>query len=216
MARKKLNKKVAAIGAVFLLIIFAGVGYVGYQRFFNRNPEKFLQKAREAHSQKNYEEVEKNYGMAYGCTKDDSFRIEILFEMAEFHLIDDGDFHEPDWQKAMDRWNRVINIDPKNTEARMKMLNYFYEGSDSGNSFLWSMVDKNSSELIEVMEEKQMEANPYVLLARGRATLELTRMGQMTDREAGINQAKDEFEKVLALTPEDASIYNYLAQVFDF
>jgi hypothetical protein len=68
MARKKLNKKVAIIGLVFLLIIFAGIGYVGYQRFFNRNPEKFLRMAEEALSQKLYEEVERNYGRAYGCT----------------------------------------------------------------------------------------------------------------------------------------------------
>jgi tetratricopeptide (TPR) repeat protein len=131
---------------------------------------------------------------------------------AQFHLINDGDLHEPEWNKAMGCWDRVVNINPRHKEARLKMLDYLYEASDSGNSYLWVEVEKRISELFEVMEETQMEPDPYVLTARGRASLELTRMGQKTDREEGINQAISDLEKVIELTPGDAKVYNYLAQ----
>ncbi len=83
----------------------------------------------------------------------------------------------------------------------MKLLDYFYEAADSGNSRVWQMVDENSSELLEIMEEKQLEADPHVVIANGRALLEIAGMGETTDRESALAEAIEQLEKAKLLSP---------------
>lgn len=211
MAKKKLNKKVALIGLMVLAVFLLGVVVVVLR--FRKNPLKFLAAAEAALAQYDYEGTERNYGQAYGCAKDDDLKIEILFKFADFHLINDKVHeHEPDWRKAIGCWNTAINIDPKNIEARMAILKYSYEAGDGGNPGVWQTVEKNASELAEVIDEKQLEPDLYVLLARARAKLEIAALGQTADREKSLEEAVSELESLRELTPENIDIYMYLAR----
>ena len=123
MAKKRLNKKVAIIGSIVLAVFVMGVIVVALH--FSKDPMKFLRDAKAALEQKDYSAAERNYRQAFGCTKDDDLKIDILFEYAEFHQINNTDvdvedpaFHEPDWFKTVGCWKTVLNIDPKNIEAQ--------------------------------------------------------------------------------------------------
>jgi tetratricopeptide (TPR) repeat protein len=211
MAKKRLNKKVALIGLVVLAVFLLGVVAVVLR--FRKNPLKFLAAAEAALAQYDYEGTERNYGQAYGCAKDDDLKIEILFKIADFHLINDKVHeHEPDWLKALGCWNTVINIDPKNIKSRMAILKYFYESGDAGNPGAWQRVEKDASELAEVIDEKLLEPDLYVLLARARAKLEIAALGQTTEREKSLEEAVSELESLRELTPENIDIYMYLAR----
>ena len=220
--RKRLNKKVALIGSLVLAVFLLGVVVVVLR--FSKNPQKFLADAEAALAQKDYEGAVRNYGQAYGCAKDDDLKIEILFKMADLHLIDDEvqedesviddevQGHEPDWRKAIGCWNTAINIDPKNTKARMFLLKYFYETGDSGNSGAWQMVESTASELAQVIDEELEKPDTYVLLARARAKLEMANLGQTSEREKTLAAAAAELEQLKELAPENIDIYKYLAR----
>ena len=207
--RKKLNIKVVIIGLMFLMVFALGA-FVVYRRL-SRDPHKFLKAAEQALAQKDYELATSNYGQAFGAAKDDDLKIDTLLKLSEVYLINDGDLHEPNWMKAIGCWQNVVNIDPKHIEARMKLLDYFYEAANSGNSRAWQIIDENSSELLDIMEEKQLEADPYVVIAKGRASLEIARMGETTDRESALAEAIEQLEKAKSLLPKDVDIYRYLA-----
>jgi len=211
MAKKRLNKKVAIMGSTILVVFLLGVVAVILR--FSKNPLKFLADAEVALAQYDYEAAQRNYGQAYGSAKDDDLKIDILFKMAQLYLIDDKvREHEPDWRKALGCWNTVINIDPKNTEAQMALLKYFYEIGDSGNPGVWQTVESTASELAEVMDEKLLAPDVYVLSARARAKLEMAGLGQTSDREKLLTEAVAELEQLKELAPEDIDIYKYLAR----
>ena len=219
MAKKRLNKKVAIIGSIVLAfgVIFVMVVVL----HLSKDPIKFLRDAEVALAEKDYPAAERNYKQAYGCTKDDDLKIDILFKYAKFHQINSTDvdiedpaFHEPDWFKVLGCWKTILNIDPKNIEAQMKRLRYFYELADSGNKNTWKTVETEASDLIKVFKEKDIEPDLYVLSAKARALLEMGDLGQTTDREKTIEDAIMELEKVRKLDPENIEIYHYLARSF--
>lgn len=219
MAKRKLNKKVVIIGSIVLAFFVMGVIVVVLH--FSKDPMKFLRDAEAALEQKDYAAVERNYRQAYGCTKDDNLKIDILFKYAEFHQINSTDvdvedpaFHEPDWIKTVGCWKTVLNIDPKHIEAQMKLLKYFYELADSGNYNAWKIVETRASDLIKLFEEKDLEPDLYVLSAKARALLEIGSLGQTTNREKTIEDAITELEKVLKLDTENIEIYQYLSRAF--
>ena len=127
---KKLNKKVLYTLLAIGLVCFLGVLTVGFKYIRERNPEYCLNKARQLFKEGNFEEAGGMFGKAFGRSKEDSEKIAILFEMAEFHLTP-GEKHEPDWPKAMGCWNTVINIDPQHVEARRKLLDFYYQSAVS-------------------------------------------------------------------------------------
>jgi tetratricopeptide (TPR) repeat protein len=209
--RKRLNKKVALIGSLVLAVFLLGVVVVVLR--FSKNPQKFLADAEVALAQYDYEGAEVNYRQAYGCAKDDDLKIEILFKIADLHLIDDEVHeHEPDWLKVIGCWNTAITIDPKNTKARMFLLKYFYEVGDSGNPGAWQTVESTASELAQIIDEKLEKPDTYVLLAKARAKLEMASFGQTSDREKTLAEAVAELEQLKELAPENIDIYKYLAR----
>lgn len=209
MARKKLNKKVAMVVAV--LLVFFIVAAIWFILSHSKDPMKFLDDARAYVEQNDYEQAERNYGRAYGYSKKTDLKIDILFEISEFHLID-NEFHEPDWRKAAGYWNEVINLDPKNLKAGTLLLNYFYEMADCGVNSAWQRVRENSSELIEIMKENQTVVEPDILLKRARASLEIANTGQTDEPERVLAEAKAQLEEVLSIRP-DMDVYLYLSRV---
>jgi tetratricopeptide (TPR) repeat protein len=217
MAKKRLNKKVAIIGsAVLAFFVLATIVVVLH---FSKDPMKFLEDARAALKLKDYKAAETNYRRAYGASKDDKLKTEILFELSDFHLIentdvpqDDPSHHEPNWNKAISCWKTVLNIDPKNIPANNNILEFYYEAADSGNINLWEEVKSRASELIEITEENGLEVNPFFVRAKARAMLSMAALGQTTDREGTLSDAVVELNRLKDLVPDDASTYNYLAQ----
>ena len=209
MARKRLNKKVAIIGSIFLVILLLCV--IAVVLHFSKDPLKFLSDAEVALAAKNYEEANRNYRRAFKYSKDDDLKIRILFKYSEFHLINE-ELHEREWGKAISCWGQILNIDPKNVEARMILLKNYYEAADSGIFSMWQRVESSASELIEVMEAKEMEVDNFALLARARAMQVIASLGQTSNREQSLEDAISALEKVRELIPDNVDIYLYLAR----
>ena len=208
---KKLNKKVVYTLSVIGILVVLIVAVVGFKYMRERNPEYCLNKAREAFKAGDFKEASNLFGKAYGRSRQDQKKIDILFEMAEFHLTV-GDKHEPDWPKALQCWNTVINIDPQHIEARRKLLDYFYQAADSGSDGVWKMVAENASKLREVYEKTAKAPEPYVLLLEARASLSIARLGSVADRPGMLERAVKNLEQLKKVTPEDAKVYAYLAE----
>ncbi len=198
MAKKRLNKKVAIIGLVFLLLFVVGViVLVGH---FTQDPQKFFDDAKAAMQTKDYETALRNYGQALRFTKNKQLRIEIYLELANLYV------EMNDWNKAAGYWNRIITIDTQNSKARTALLGFFYEAADSGAWNHWKNVESNASELIEI------EPSPYAYLARGRAAFEIAKLGQTSDRQTKIRQAIDYLKEAIKHDSENVDLYLYLAQ----
>ena len=207
---KKLNKKVVVItiSVVALLVIAAAV--MGVRLIAQRNPERNLEIARQAVSDGDYLSAENAFGRAYAHGKTSAWKIERLFEMADFHLIH-NDKHEANWPKALRCWNTVLNIDPKNMPARRKMLNYFYEMGDSGATTAWKNVYDNAVEMIGIAEETGLAVDTELQEAFGRAALSIARLGGTTNRSEVLSQAIASFETLIEQEPTNESHYSYLA-----
>jgi len=198
---KRLNKKVAIIGSLILaLLILAAIVVV---LNLSRDPQKYIKDAQAALALKepDYKIAEKAYGRAFAYSKKTELRIDILFKLADMYL----DMNE--WSKAAGCWNKIINFDTKNLKARLAMLDYNYQLADSGNWSAWKEVESNVSELVE----QQLDTTPRMYRMKGQALLELVRRGQMTDKEKGINDTIEILQKAIQAEPNNADVYQYLA-----
>jgi tetratricopeptide (TPR) repeat protein len=225
MARKRLNRKVALISsAVFVFLVLVAIGVVLYA---SRDPEKFIKDGDAALLAKDYQSAERNYNKAQSLAKTDSLRIEMLFKLADVYTQTDQ------WGSVLGCWNAIIKIDPKNVKARYGRLKYVYIMADSGAAQVWQEVASQVSEFIDVAESEnllaeytaqwepfgmqqagpeQEQLGPYLYLLRGRATLEMTRLGGVTDPDKSLAGAIDDLEKVRKLEPVRIEAYLYLAQ----
>lgn len=110
---KRLNKKVALIGSVLLVIVLFVVIYLALK--YRKDPQEYINDAEQqmakvsaeveaAIASNDYSEAKKeeikdqyklvneSYGKAYGCARTTDLKIEILFDLAELHEIDNA-FH---------------------------------------------------------------------------------------------------------------------------
>jgi predicted Zn-dependent protease len=208
---KRLNKKVVYTLAVVGILFLAGVVTFGFRYVRERSPEYCLNKARQAFKAGDFREASGMFGKAYGRTRQDQDKIDILFEMAAFHLTV-GEKHEPDWTNALKCWNTVINIDPQHIEARRKLLDYYYQMADSGSDGAWKMVDDNASKLRGIYEKTSQSPDSYVLLSEARAAISIARLGSVANRREMLDKAVKNLEQLKKLAPDDAKVYEYLAE----
>ena len=219
MARKKLNKKVALIGsAIFVLLVMAAI--LLFLRF-SGDPQKFMKDgdvAREAArkatdeliKEQEYEKAERSYLRARARAKDDSLRIDILFEIADFFL------EVGKWNNVRGCWAEIVRIDPENVKARYARLKDVYIIADSGALGAWKEVELQASEFIEVVEKKNLldevtaqwesfeipqtiqvaqHMGAYLYLLRGRSLLEIVKTGALTDPEESLVRAVTNLKK---------------------
>ncbi len=208
---KKLNKKVVIIGISVLALGAIATGFLGIRYMRNRNPELNLRLAREALAERDYNRARRHMGRAYTHGPTDAYKIERLFELAQLHLIDD-DLQEANWPRALRSWNTVLNIDPRNTQARRNMLDYFYEMADSGAGAAWQNVYENASELLDIYADRDSEPDSQLLAAYGRAALFIARQGGTTNPDDYVTEAIDTFEALVEREPGVHSHYSYLAE----
>ena len=236
MAKRRLNKKVALVGsAVFLVLVLVAIVVI---LRLSQDPEKLAREgdmaweaARQATDEEikkqEYRKAERNYGKARGEAQSDSFRIEILLKLVDLYIETDQ------WRKVLGTWNKIILIDPKNVEARFGRLEFYYIMADTGHRAYWQEVESQASDFIDVADDELLAQNTkrwefpflkesdvvrpklmgsYLYLRRGRANLEIAKMGAVIDREQAINQAIADMEKVKELDPENIDVYWHLAQ----
>ncbi len=239
MAKKRLNKKVALIGSgVFVLLFLVSIGVILH---LSRDPEKFIKDgdaaiktAREMTDEKikeeTYKRAERSYHKARNLAKTDSLRIEILFKLVDLYTETDQ------WRFVLGNWDNIKRIDPENVKARLGLFKYVYIMADSGADGLWQQVKEYADEFIKVaenadllrediarwqpsgMRERGTDQNvrqclgAYLYLRRGRANLELTRLGAVTEPDEMLARVVDDLEKVQELEPNNVQSYLYLAQ----
>jgi tetratricopeptide (TPR) repeat protein len=238
MARRRLNKKVALIGSV--VFVFLILGAILLFLYLSRDPEKFikdgdaaLKAAREAIDEQikeqEYKRAEHSYHKARVLAKTDLLKIEMLFKLVDMYIETDQ------WRNVLGCWNTIIQVDPKNIKARLGRLKYVYIMADSTVNQLWQWqeVESQASELIGVVENMGLlmedtakweyagmqetgagteRLGPYLYQRRGRALLEIARLGAVTDPNASLSKAIDDLEKARELEPTNADTYYYLAQ----
>ncbi len=177
--------------------------------------EQLLEEGRQA-----YAYVFRKYGRAIGVAKDDARKIDILFDLADLYRNTNDEFYSTDWEKLLRVWYSVTNIDPANVTARMKLLRYFYDSADAGNAMAWLRVKEQaagtesdgSNGLIQIITAQNKQPDPFILIAKARAALELAASGQVTDLAANLDEAIGDFETLLEQAPDDVDIYGYLAR----
>jgi tetratricopeptide (TPR) repeat protein len=213
---KKLNKKVAIIGIILLILVAGGgmsilIGPKVARKFgLFQNPEKALTQAGQALEAGDYEEAEKQFGLSYAYGKTDEYKIERLFELAQFHLIH-NDQHEADWLKAMKCWNTVISIDTQNIQARRALLDFYYQGADNGSPGMWRSVREDAAEMIEVLQQQGTEPDSFLLIAHAKALLSIAQRGETTDRRTLLDECITSLNRLIELEPQNGELYKLMA-----
>jgi tetratricopeptide (TPR) repeat protein len=216
---------------------------IGVILHLSRDPEEFIKDgdaaiktAREIideeTKEETYKRAERNYHKARSLAKTDSLKIKILFKLVDLYT------ETNQWQFVLGNWSRIIRIDPENIQARFGRFKYVYIMADSGVNELWKEVETQASQFIEVAEKADLLMEDtakwqpsglrepgsgkdvrqclgsYLYLRRGRANLELTRLGSVTEPDETLVLVIDDLEKVQELEPNNVQSYLYLAQAF--
>ncbi len=236
MARKRLNKKVALIGStVFLLLVMAAVVVI---LRLNRDPAPFIADGDAAWAAQNYEAARENYARAYSLTDSAAGKIELLFKLADVYT------RTSQWDKVRQCWGMIITSDPQNVKARLGQLKYSYVLADSlGNagrsmSDFWDQVLTQARDAFKVIERvgllsddenrwepslgavadrrwgSSRQLGPRLRFIRGRAALELARMGAVTAPGEFLKEAEADLQEARKLDPNNPQVYHYLAEVF--
>lgn len=225
MTKRRLNKKVAFVGtAIFVIVALGAILAILY---LSRDPQKFIEEGDAAWQAKDYKRAEHSYHKARTLAKTDSLRKEILFKLVDMY-IETGE-----WNFVRGCWEEIINIDPRDVKARFARLKYFYILADGGTRQVWQDVRQQASELIEVVEKANLTADStdkwetaglqekgdvsqpigqYLYLLKGRATIEMVRLGVVPDTEALLTQGVADLEKARQLDPTNVDAYWYLVQ----
>jgi len=236
MAKRRVNRKVVLIGSmVFAVLVVAGIvvlpRYSGDAEKFIEDGDAAMEAAREATDEQiraqEYKKAERCYTEAINLSKTDALSIETLFKAANMYIERDQ------WLDAVGCWNNIIRTDPKNTKARYGKLKYFYIMADSGVRGAWREVASQASEFIEVAEDADIlsedtaeldsfrireddwggqHLGTYLYLLRGRATLEMTRMGALPNPDESLARAVNDLKRVQELEPCVVNCYLHLAQ----
>ena len=207
---KKLNKKIAVIGIILLALIIAGGSGMFIALKIHRSPDRAYKLYEQALERDDYIEAEKQLGRSYYFGETDADKVEKLFELADFHLIQ-NDQHEANWNKAMGSWNQIVTIDPKNIQARKSLLDYYYQSAESGNARAWRVVRENTTELIEALESKGTEPETDILIAHAKALLSIAQRGETTDRRPLLDECMTLLDQLIEQEPQNPELYRLMA-----
>lgn len=243
MARKRLNKKVALIGSLFLAIVALAVIWL----FLNwtKDPEPFIKDgnaelkiAEEATDEQtkaeHYAKAAQNYHRARSRAKSDSLKVELLFKLVDIYIKTD------EWKNVLGCWDAIVQIEPENIKARLGRIQYSYILADSvadstdsaARRRFWQDVESQASEFIQVVDQKLLvddinkwktagfegiqtqvqNLGTYLKLLRGRALLEMTKLGAVTNQDESLANAIEDLNDVRKVEPNNVDVYWYLKQ----
>lgn len=242
MAKKRLNKKVALVGSAVLAIVMVIFILIILRQTrdpkkFIREGDAAVKVAHEATDKdiktREYQKAERSYYRARARAKSDVVKIDVLFKLVDLYLEMDEYVEADQWRYAIGCLNQIVNIDPKNATARFGELKYFYIMADSGMDRAWQEVSDRASEFVEIAKNTDMfteniakweifgmpkivtgehRLGPCLYLIRGRANLELARMGAVTNPDELLVQVVDDLTKAQEYEPDNVDVYWYLAQ----
>jgi tetratricopeptide (TPR) repeat protein len=214
---KKLNKKVAIISVVLLIVVVGGgLGWLVGPKVARRyglfqDPDKSLAKARQLLEAGDYKNAEKEFGSAYTYGKTDEYKVDRLFELADFHLIR-NDRHEPDWGKAIRCWNTILSkYDAQNIPARRSLVDFYYQAAEAGDARSWRSVNENTTKLLEVLKDQGAEPDVFLQKAYAESLLAIARRGETTNRRELLDKSMKELSELLEKEPHDESLYKLMA-----
>jgi len=235
MARRRLNKKVALIGSLVFLMLVAAIIVVILH--LGQEPDKFIEDGDAAWLAKDYQNAQRNYLKAHKFAKTGSLRKEILFKLANVY-IQTGQW--PKVRGCWEQIINIDPQNIEARLGRLKYI-YIIAGNYASVgryvSGAWDDVRSQASELIDVvakagllMEDRakwepafglednhlQHDTSRYVgahlYLLRGRAALELAKMGAVTTPDELLTEAIGDLEKAQTLDPNDVDAYWFTAQ----
>jgi tetratricopeptide (TPR) repeat protein len=233
---KRLNKKVVLIGSVVLLLLVL-VAVAAVLRL-GRDPEKFIRDGDAAWQAKDYDKAERSYLKAYKLARPGQPRIDMLFKLADLYIeTDKWPKVYACWQQIINIDTKNVKAGLSVLKYLYIRADSYARTGGSG-SQVWSEVESKASEAIKVVEnagllgeerakwepafgkeDRSLEPVPsrtlgsYLYLIRGRAALELGRMGAVTSPEQFLDKAMNDLQKVQQLDPQNVDAYLYLAEV---
>ncbi len=242
MAKKRLNKKVALVGsAVFAIVMVILILVILRQtqdpKKFIKEGDAAMRAANEATEAsvkiQEYQRAERSYQRARARAKDESLKTDAIFKLADMYIQKDMYVETNQWRYVIGCLNQIVNANPNNATARFGDLKYFYIMADSGVNQVWQEVHDKASEFIEVAKNDSLFMEniakwetfgmpkigadkkclgSYLYLIRGRANLELARLGAVTNPDELLAQAIDDLTKAREYEPETTDVYWYLVQ----
>jgi len=232
--RKRLNKKVALIGAMVLLVLV--VLTVLVVSYLNRDPKRFMDDADVAFAAGDYDGARRNLSRAFDLIKDPKVRVDLLFKLAQVYTRTDV------WPKVMGYWERIVQEDPQNIKARLALLETRYLQADSRvrvgstDTGVWKDVEARANDLLGIVtqagvagqdkaqwkvldtEEVNAPSPPepiglYVHFVRGRSLYQQASSGAVTAPLQGLDRAEADFRKVIEFDPTYVEAYWNLSKV---
>ncbi|MDD5458922.1 MAG: tetratricopeptide repeat protein [Phycisphaerae bacterium] len=223
MAKKRLNKKVALIG--FIVIILFAIGGIAVFLRLSQDPEKFIQDGDAAFNTEDYEKAAENYLRAKARTKSDELKVDILFKLSETYLKTGG------WKFVVGCWSNITQIEPNNVKAQLGLIKYLYILADSGASAYWKQIDEQIGKFIEIADAevlgydvadwqpfeiesicKSKKIGSTLYFVKGRAIFEMAQSGSMSNIEQGFDDAIENLQKSLDLDPANTEAHYYIAR----
>jgi tetratricopeptide (TPR) repeat protein len=239
MARRRLNKKVALLGsAVFLLLALAAVAVISR---LNRSPAPYLADGDAAWAAGDYEAACENYKKAYGLTppQDAEGKVALAFKLVEvYQRLEQWPNVLQCWEAIIttDPQNMKARL------AKLKysyVLADSLGAAGRGANQSWGDVHTQAEETIKMAEEAGCLNDPEsrwesscgpaadrrwgsgnrsvgarLHFVKGRAALELARVGAVTSPGASLQEAETDLQEARSLDPNNAQAYHFLAQVF--
>jgi len=242
MAKKRLNKKVALIVSAVLAIVMVILILVILRQTrdpekFVKEGDAAMRAANEATDEsikiQEYQRAERSYHKARAQAKDDSLKIEVLFKLVGMYIQMDRYTDTDQWRYVLGCLEQVVRTDSKNAKARFGELKYFYIMADSGVNQVWQEVRDKASEFIEAAKNADIfmeytskletfgmpkiwagdqRLGPCLYLIRGRANLEVARLGAVTSPDELLAQAMDDLTKAREYEPDNIDVYWYLTR----
>jgi len=231
---KRLNKKVVLIGsAVLLLLVLVAVAAILH---LGRDPEKFIRDGDAAWLAKDYDKAERSYLKAYKLARPEQLRIDMLFKLVDLYIeTDQWPKVRGCWQQIINIDTKNVKARLAGLKYRYIIADSYARTERSGSQG-WSEIESQASEAIKVVEnagllgeerakwepafgkeDRSLEPVPsrtlgsYLYLIRGRAALEVARMGAVTSPEQLLTRAMSDLQKVQQLDPQNIDAYLYLA-----
>lgn len=208
---KKLNTKVAIIGIALLLLVIGGGAGLLVVRQIKHNPDRALAKARQAQEAGDYKTAEQELRKSVSYAKTDPYKIERLFDLAEFALIQ-NDQHDADWPLAMGCWNQVTTLDTQNLPARRQLLDYYLQAAEAGDNRLWKTIHEHTTEIIEVLEKQDTPPDIELLTTHAKAKLSMAQRGDTPNRKELMAESVQLLEQLLGQNPGDEALYQLRAE----
>lgn len=237
MADRRLNTSVVLLGLGAVVVLVLGGVFV-FSRL-STDPAPLIAAGDAAWQAKDYEGARQNYGEALNATKDPKGQVELLFKLTEvYKATSDWAKVLACWANIITI--DPPNLRARLGQLKYYYIMVDSLGPENGRTAIsyWKEVLSQATQLIEiakkdgVMNQPKAQWEPslaaaepaewsegtkllgaHLHLAKGRAALELTRLGAATNPDQSLAEAKADLLKAKEIDSANAEVYMYLTSV---